>query len=105
MQRASDGATPIHLATKAGHVDVVKILAAKGASIDAIDRSGNSPLHLAVIGGPYDVVDCLLKSGANRKIRNHAGKTPIDLAKDKAVRDLLKSDYKGSTDVDSGNVN
>ena len=45
--RNNDGQTPLHLACQEGHLDVVRILIAYGASLELIDNEGRTPLDLA----------------------------------------------------------
>lgn len=39
--------TPLHIAIKEGHIDVIRILLEKGVSVDVTDVKGNSVYHLA----------------------------------------------------------
>jgi ankyrin repeat protein len=45
--RADDGATPMHVAVHKKHSHIVDVLLAKGADIDARDKSGHTPFLLA----------------------------------------------------------
>ena len=94
FSRAGDGATPLHLATKAGHIDVTETLLSKGAYVNAADRNGNTPLHLAAVGGQREIIDCLLRHGADTEVVNKGGKTPSDVTKDKTVKTLMKTRYE-----------
>ncbi|CAK4179769.1 unnamed protein product [Aphanomyces euteiches] len=57
------GTTPLHLASKIGHVVLVKELFARGASVDLADSYGATPLHLACKKGHIYVVKKLLAHG------------------------------------------
>jgi ankyrin repeat protein len=46
------GATALHTAAKRGYVEVVRFLAARGAKLDAADRSGLTPLDYALGKSP-----------------------------------------------------
>lgn len=63
------GRTPLHLAAKAGHVDIVKMLIQKSADVDAQDCKGITPLLLAgCIGdrGVFEnIVQVLVEKGAD----------------------------------------
>ena len=59
--------------------EMIDILVAAGADINAQDNEGDTPLHRAAQENYYLGVHCLLNSGANQFIRNKAGKLPINL--------------------------
>ncbi|KAH9116360.1 hypothetical protein AeMF1_009691 [Aphanomyces euteiches] len=102
-----NGSTPLHHAACKGHVDVVKVLLAHGAPIDARNSNGDTALHWAsmngqvyfdqeldttatnksrkvpcppaTFNGQVQVLKVLLDAGANRHLRNEDGKTARDL--------------------------
>ena len=64
----SEGITPIHLASREGHLDVVKSLRETGsAPVDLQDKEkrGRTPLYYAAENGQSQVVRYLVDSGAN----------------------------------------
>jgi hypothetical protein len=65
-ERTQDGQTPLHLAAGKGHIDVVKLLLAKGAMADVKTNQGQTPLHLAAEGGHKEIVELLLAAGKGR---------------------------------------
>lgn len=60
-----DGATPLFLASQEGHIDLVRLLIANGASLELSDEDGISPLYIASYQGHADVVEILLNAGAD----------------------------------------
>ena len=54
------GLTPLHLASKNGYQDIVKLLLDKGASTMVEDQARNTPLHLAATHGHLEVAMDLL---------------------------------------------
>ena len=46
------GATALHTAAKRGYPEVVRLLAARGADLNATDRGGNTPLDYALGRSP-----------------------------------------------------
>jgi hypothetical protein len=60
-----DSMTPLHIAAKSGHVDVVGILSRAGANKEARDKDNNTPLMLADANHHVDTVDLLLEHGAS----------------------------------------
>ncbi len=57
--------TPLMEAASAGHTDIVRLLIAHGADVNAQSSSGNTPLMYACAGGHEEVVRVLLEAGAN----------------------------------------
>lgn len=64
-------------AASAGHVDIVRLLIAHQADVNAVSGSGNTPLMYACAGGHEECVRALLESGANVEDHNENGHTPL----------------------------
>ena len=62
--------TPLMEAASAGHTDIVRLLIAHGADVNAQSSSGNTPLMYACAGGHEDVVRVLLEAGAHVEVSN-----------------------------------
>ncbi|KAL6268769.1 hypothetical protein P5V15_001894 [Pogonomyrmex californicus] len=69
--------TPLMEAASAGHVDIVTLLIAHGADVNAQSTSGNTPLMYGCAGGHEEVVRVLLEAGANVEDHNENGHTPL----------------------------
>lgn len=82
--------TPLHLATWAGHKDVVQELLVRGADVLACNVNGNTPLHYAAIAGNSEMVTILARSTYDREPRNSNGRTPVDLAKERGYNDIAQ---------------
>ena len=83
-----DGVTAMHLAAKGGHADILRLLLAAGAPLEArmhridgsTDRSNGTPLHWAAIEGQFGSIEALLEAGASVDARNEWDRTPLHLA-------------------------
>jgi uncharacterized protein len=62
---------------------LVKLLLAKGATLEAVDRDGNTALHHAAMMDAVAAVKLLLAAGAKRSRPNREGKTAYMLAKER----------------------
>ncbi|MEO6702357.1 MAG: ankyrin repeat domain-containing protein [Jatrophihabitantaceae bacterium] len=82
---------PLHAAAASRHAELVWILIASDAAVDARQRGGWTPLHSAAANGDIDSIQALLSAGADPAAANDSGQTPLDLAADDAVRSLLGS--------------
>ncbi|CAB3992993.1 nuclear factor NF-kappa-B p105 subunit isoform X1 [Paramuricea clavata] len=80
--RNFDGLTPLCVAVKARHIEIVKELITLGADANAADsKSGNTALHLAVEDNNLVMVSCLLfKGNADPNAMSYSSNTPLHIA-------------------------
>ena len=71
------GSTPLHIAATK---EVVELLIAKGADVNAKDKYDMTPLHPAAGRGHKEVVELLIAKGADVNARDEDGDTPLDWA-------------------------
>ncbi|XP_068230482.1 85/88 kDa calcium-independent phospholipase A2 [Palaemon carinicauda] len=85
--------TPLHIAIKRGHLDVIKVLMEKNVSVDVTDVKGNSVYHIAAQSNSTIIQLVTQKSSRLLNTPNEAGKTPLHLAceadKPECVKALL----------------
>ncbi|KAG2460994.1 caskin-2-like [Polypterus senegalus] len=70
--------TPLHLAARNGHKEIIQILLKAGISINRTTRAGTA-LHEAALYGKKEVVRLLLDSGIDVNLRNTYGQTALDI--------------------------
>jgi ankyrin repeat protein len=82
--RAFEQNLPLHAACAGRHqkAEVVRLLIAVTADLDARQGGGWTPLMLASANGMAETVDALLAAGADRTLVNDAGKTASALAQE-----------------------
>ncbi|MES2504500.1 MAG: SET domain-containing protein-lysine N-methyltransferase [Myxococcota bacterium] len=71
--------TPVHKAVLAGNLKALKDLAADGAKIDGLARSGFTPAHFAALAADRKMLDTLYDLGASRTVRDANGGTPDEI--------------------------
>ena len=81
---------PLHAAAAGGHSELVWILIASDAPVDARQADGWTALHSAAANGDLESVQALLAAGADTSITNADGRTATELAVDEPVRSALQ---------------
>ena len=108
--RGWHGRTLLHYAAMLESKEMVELLLAFKADVNAADDWGNTPLHRAAGAGRVEVVRYLLSSGANANAKSKGGTTPLHLASaighDHAdvAELLLQSGADVDAKTDSGNT-
>ncbi|XP_061761790.1 caskin-2-like isoform X2 [Nerophis ophidion] len=70
--------TPLHLAARNGHKDIIVLLLKAGIDINTTTKSGTA-LHEASLYGKTEVVRLLLDAGVDVNIRNTYNQTALDI--------------------------
>ena len=71
------GANALHWAAADGHQQVVQLLLANGADVNAVEGGGRTALHIAAIQGHQGVVKQLIDAGAPVNAAVSDGRTPL----------------------------
>lgn len=74
----SPSTSPLHLAARNGHKDIIKLLLKAGIDINRATKAGTS-LHEAALYGKTEVVRLLLDAGINVDMRNTYNQTALDI--------------------------
>jgi len=82
-------ATPLHLAAKNGHKEIVGVLLSKGADANAKDGNGWTPMHFAAEKGRKEIVVALLAHGG-ANTNNKQCSTPAEYAAREGFKDLAE---------------
>ena len=72
--------TPLHMASKRGHLKAARMLIDHDADVMAQDKDMKTPLHLALQGGQVEVARMLIEHSADVTARCKDMKTPLHLA-------------------------
>ena len=99
---AASGLALLHAASSSGHVDIVRMLLNRGASVDLPGRFGATPLMAAAGYGHLSTVHVLLQHSANPDLQCNRGYTALMLAEgqEECVQALLQA--KANTKLVNG---
>lgn len=73
-----EGATPLMISTRLGHIEGVTALLEIGARVDPVSGTGETPLIFAVHGRDVPLVRALLANGANPDRTDNSGRSARD---------------------------
>ena len=108
--RSPDGFTALHLAAFFGQADVARLLADRGADVDAVAENPLrvTPLHSAAAARQTEIARLLLEHGADPNARQEGGFTPLHAAAQNGDEELAKlllrrgADPRAATDDGRG---
>ncbi|XP_049548019.1 protein phosphatase 1 regulatory subunit 12A [Anopheles darlingi] len=87
-----DGFTPLHLAVIQGNLQLVNLLLANGADVNALDNEGHSVVHWATVCGEVEALRAVLSAGADVSTPDINGGSPLHYA-----AQMCGANYEGKT--------
>ncbi|KAF9391069.1 hypothetical protein CPC16_004611 [Podila verticillata] len=75
------GCTPLHLAARRGHMEMVMVLLQLGGDVDGQGERQWTPLHESISQNHVAISSLLVACGADLEVKNAAGETPEDLGR------------------------
>lgn len=82
--------SPLALAVKNNHQDVVKWFIEAGADLNVTDHTDSTALHIAIQDRNYDMMDMLVKGGCDLSKNDSTGRYPIHIIASKGDERGLK---------------
>ena len=95
--------TPLFMAARCGHANVVELLLDNGAKPNMANVAGDTPLLMAAYYGHKDVLELLLARRADSNIINEAGFTPLAWVAEKGHKDLVQPLLASGANVNMAN--
>jgi len=83
----------------------VRLLIDAGASLDAVDATGETTLYDAACEGHARVCSLLLARGASAKVRNAIGLTALYVSAEKGLVAAIEALVHGGAEIDDGGTN
>jgi len=93
--------TALHWVAFTGHQDVIELLLAKGANVNAKDEWNDVPLHYAAVAGKSDLVGLLLAKEAEVNSKDDSGKTPLHDAATQGHQEVVEMLIAAGADVNA----
>ena len=92
-------ATPLHIATYKGNIQIIEVLLGHGAFVDSVDGDFATPLHYAARYGETAIISLLLDAGANPNNLNSELESPYMCAVVNGDVDSVRVLEKGGADT------
>ncbi len=86
----SSGETALMVFARADNTEGIKLLAAHGADLDAVDKAGETALIQAVRARKLRAVRALLEAGADPEVADYQGQTALDVARQMRLRNFAR---------------
>ena len=79
-QDFTDSATPLHLASREGHIKVARRLLERDADVKAQNKAKETQLHVASQCGCLEIACMLIECGADVSAQDYVSQTPLHVA-------------------------
>ena len=99
----TDSATPLHLASERGRLEVAHTLIECGASVSARNKDGQTPFYLASKAGRLEVARMLIERGADVSAQDKDGQSPMHLASQAGQLEVTRMLMESGADVSAQN--
>ncbi len=97
--------TPLLTAVERNHSDIVALLIANGADLEAAKPyDGSTPLLNAVKSSRHSIIHMLVQAGANVNAADKYGNTPLSLAQDPDTLSLLRESGAQAASADTKSI-
>jgi CubicO group peptidase (beta-lactamase class C family) len=87
-RKSRNGRRALNWAAINDHAEAIRLLLARGAAIDATNKTGFTALHHAAESGAAHAAEALLAAGANRNLKTKDGELAADIARRKGHGEL-----------------
>jgi ankyrin repeat protein len=102
--RGGRSVTPMHVAARAGHADVLSLLLEHGVDVDVRDEVGATPLYRVSRLGKLETGQVLLDRGADINARDMHGQTPLSGAMSEGHVELARMLVKRGARINTQNT-
>ena len=104
---SDNGVTPLMIAARESHLNVVTFLIKEGADVSLPDYDGRTALHFAVgsSDNSCEILSCLIENGADINKRRMDNQTPLMVAVEKGLVSVATFLIEHGADVDLQNEN
>lgn len=89
------GCTPLHLAARRGHLEMVMVLVQLGGDVNSRGERQWTPLHESMSQNHSNISSLLIACGADLKATNDAGETPEDVGRRRGLSPEVIADHLG----------
>ncbi|KAI7824819.1 hypothetical protein BC939DRAFT_135523 [Gamsiella multidivaricata] len=87
------GCTPLHLAARRGHLEMVMVLVQLGGDVNSRGERQWTPLHESISQNHSSISSLLIACGADLQAKNDAGETPEDVGRRRGLAPEILSEH------------
>ncbi|KAG0200851.1 hypothetical protein BGX28_006188 [Mortierella sp. GBA30] len=103
-QHDMHGCTPLHLAARRGHLEMVMVLVQLGGDVNSKGERQWTPLHESISQNHSNISSLLIACGADLKATNDAGETPEDVGRRRGLTPEMIADHLDMTKAKACNA-